>query len=264
MMAQAKRYNIKGRSTMNADELRQAVGEAVKNTPTPRGGAASKMLKGLAGPIAAGAAAYAMTPGRANAADGSQSSGQSEALTNAGIASGVAAGTNRLLRALPSAGPAIGAIGAGMTAYDNASEAQQYRAAMPEGDRSSVAGQLLPHVMPMAMRGAQDIASIASAPGRIRDAAVSAMTPGNATPSDYQGSLYPEAAPMEAPAAAPEQDFDAQLAELQQLLSQVGADEQTPVPNAAASYQVAQMPQRSPAYSMPRIASSAKRDTAYG
>lgn len=67
LMKQAKRYNIAGRSTMSVEQLREAVGEAVKSTPAPRGGAATKMLKGLAGPAAAASLAYAMTPDRAEA-----------------------------------------------------------------------------------------------------------------------------------------------------------------------------------------------------
>ena len=185
LMSQAKRYGVKGRTNMNVDELRTAVGEAVKTTPALRGGAATKMLRGMAGPVGAAALAYGMTPDQANAADGSSTGGQSEALTNAGVAGGIAYGANRLLGR--AAGPAM----AGLTAYDNASESQGYRAAQPPEVQDTPGGTIMAHAMPLAMRGAQDIASIARAPGQIADAMSGHAEQGGSTMAGFEP---PEAA----------------------------------------------------------------------
>src|SRR5690606_10616310 len=86
LMQQAKRYNIPGRSNMNATQLREAVADAIQNTPGPRGGAATKMLKSPAfAPIVAGSLAYGLAD--AQAEDGSGPS-TTDKLTTAGAAGG--------------------------------------------------------------------------------------------------------------------------------------------------------------------------------
>lgn len=191
-------------------------------------------------PMAAAGAAYEMSRNQAEAGNG-DTSGSSPA-TAAAVAGGTAFGANKLLQAVPRLGPVMNAAGVGMAAYDNATEAKGYRDALPPEQRDGVAG-MLSHAMPLAMRGASDIGSIASAPGRIRDAAASAMTPGNATPQDYQSALYPESVPPDT-AAPPAQDFDAQLAELQQLLASQGAPDPSQAP--AQAQQVAPAPVQFP------------------
>ena len=95
---------------------------------------------------------------------------------------------------LPQVGRFLGPAANALAAYDYASQAKGFRDAMPPEQRGEPSS-LLSHAMPLAMRGAEDIASIARTPGRLRDAARSAFTPGNATSEEIQGSMYPEAVP---------------------------------------------------------------------
>ncbi len=238
LMAQARRYSIAGRSSMTTDELRAAVGEAVKSTAAPRGGAASKALKGLAGPLAgpaiAAGLAYSMTPDRAQAADGSVSGGnQAEALTNAGVAGGAAYGANRLLRAIPST----------------------------LGQAASVAGEAM---APLTIDAMTDYSPDEIQQGRnwVIQNIPAARHLGGGFRQAYEESLVPERNPLRAqapqqtpeqelpsaaaleipsdmvaqPAQEPEGDFESQLAELQSMLQQIGqAQEAGPVSNAANS-----------------------------
>jgi hypothetical protein len=203
LVAEAKTAGITGTGKMNMTQLGAALRKIGPKTP-------------LIGPAVAGALAYGMTPDDARA-DGS-GGGRSTALTNAGVATGIGAGAgyglDRLAKAIGNVGrgvvgralgPALNVAGAGMAAYDQASEARGYRDALPPDQRDGAAG-MLSHAMPLAMRGASDIASISSA-----------MTPGNATPQDYQGSVYPEGIPLPQPDGAPQDDG---LAQIEQLAAQ--------------------------------------------
>ncbi len=174
-----------------ASRLSAAIGDMAKKR-----GASS-----IAMPLTAAIAGYAATPDRAEAADGGPLAARSEALTNAGLAGGTAVGASKLAQALgPMAGKALTAAGPAMAAYDNASEAQGYRGAMPPEMQDSPVGQLLPHAMPLAMRGAQDIASISRAPGRLRDALSQAM---NAGPEQGGSTMMGFEPPQEAPPPRP-------------------------------------------------------------
>jgi hypothetical protein len=210
-MQQARRYQIKGRTNMSLDDLRSAVGDAVKTTSAPRGGAASKALKGIGGPVAAASLAYAMTPDSAQAADGSAVSGQADGLTNAAVAGGAAYGANRLIAKLPSAvGGAIGAASSmmapatidGMTDYSDDELAQG----------RNWAARNLPESLQF---GAVDEAR--------------------------QMAQVPEPSPMRQE-QEPEGDFESQMAHLQEMLSSLGAaEEPEPVANAVASQRVSAM-----------------------
>jgi hypothetical protein len=108
LIADAKSAGIKGVSRMNKGQLAQALLKAGTKAPA------------FAGPAAAAALAFGMTPDRAEAADGSAPGGQlTEALTNAAAAGGVAAGTQAGISKLGQmiglmAGPAMGAAGGAM------------------------------------------------------------------------------------------------------------------------------------------------------
>lgn len=104
LRAEAKAAGIPQAYKMNKGALTQALESINQGT---------KKLPGLALPLAAGSLAYAATPDRAEAADGSGGGGnQAEALTNAGVAGGTAYGASKGLGALsrfaPMAGKAAG------------------------------------------------------------------------------------------------------------------------------------------------------------
>lgn len=229
LMAQARRYGIKGRSNMTPDQLREAVGEAVKTVKAPRGGAATKMIKGLAGPAAAASLAYAMTPDRAEAADGSAGGGNTaQALTNAGIAGGAAYGVNRLLDKLPSAiGGAAGAAGT-MIAPATIDSLTDY------SDEDLAQGRnWLARNTPEALQF-----------GAVSTAREMAQVP---EPSPMRGQIAPSEMAGIDQGEAP--DFDSQMQELQSLLAAIGAaQEPGPMANAVASQRVASMPQQQPMY----------------
>jgi hypothetical protein len=196
---------------------------------TKSGGKASWLL-----PLAAGGLAYSAAQDGAEAAGGSPGS-QAGAATAAATAAGTAYGANKLLQAVPRVAPVLNVAGAGLAAYDNASEAQAYQQKMPEDVRDTTSGRMLSHAMPLAMRGATDIASIAAAPGQIRDAMSGHHEQGGSTMAGF-----------EPPAAAHEADFDTQLAELQSLLAEI-----QPAQAAPQSFRAAQEMPQTPSYSMP-------------
>lgn len=223
MLAQAKRYNIKGRSNMSVEQLREAVGEAVRNTPAPRGGAATKMLKSLAGPGAAAGIAYAMTPDRAEAADGSSAGGQAEGLTNAGVAGGAAYGVRKGIEALPAAvGGALGTAGEAMAPVTIDAMTDYSPDELAQGRN------MLARNLPSFLRA-----------GAVEDAYQMAQVPERSPVRNQIASS--EMAPIQDMPA--EGDFDGQMAELEALLGQIGAaQEPGPVANAANSQRVAAMP----------------------
>ncbi len=113
-----------------SDENRAAVARELGVKPGPKfservTAAVNNMAKGrgasaLAGPIAAGALAYAASPKPANASSGNDITGRDEALTNAGIAGGLSYGMGKLgskLGILPALGTA-GAMTTPFTAAD--------------------------------------------------------------------------------------------------------------------------------------------------
>lgn len=109
---EAKRLGVKGATRKTKADLVQAVNDANAGNATKRV-RGPKKLPAVAGPVAAAGLAYAATPSDANASTGDASTtGQDRALTNAGVAGGLTYGTNRLLNALPSG---TGTLAGGMT-----------------------------------------------------------------------------------------------------------------------------------------------------
>ena len=117
LQQQARDLGLKGISRLGKTELADRIAEALaehggkrtvaKRLPKPPSGTGAAAL--------AGSLAYALTPDRAEAGTGAPSGGQSEALTNAGIAGGGAYGVSRLAQALgPAARGAIGMTGEAM------------------------------------------------------------------------------------------------------------------------------------------------------
>lgn len=89
LVEQARAAGIKSVGKKNMGQLQAALDAINKGT------------KGAAIPLTAGALAYAMTPDRAEAADGSAVGGRAEALTNAAGATGATYGVGKALGALP-------------------------------------------------------------------------------------------------------------------------------------------------------------------
>lgn len=184
------------------------VSTAIKNMASSRGASS------LIGPLVAGGVAYDAATNDAEAAGATPGEARTRgAVAGTGAAAmtgGAVYGLNKLAQAAPAVGRVLGAglnaLSAAGAAYDNAAEARGYRNAMPPEQRDSPTGMLLPHAMPLAMRGASDIAAIASAPGRLQRAVSSALTPGNATPEETQGAIYPEAVPPQNALAAAGRD----------------------------------------------------------
>lgn len=239
LMSQAKRYGIKGRSSMGVEQLREAVGEAVKSTPAPRGGAASKMLKGLAGPGAAAGIAYAMTPGRAEAADGSGGPAQSEALTNAGIAGGAAYGARRAVDALPAAvGGALRTAGEAMAPATIDAMTDYSPDELAQG-RNWMARNLPGALQFGAVGEAREMATVPE-PSPYRQqpmAAAESLEIPQGIPAPREDGTSPYGAP-----AAPQDDFESQLADLTSLLQSIDTAPD-PMQTAQASRAVTQMPQ---------------------
>lgn len=215
MMGQAQRLNIPGRSKMNVEELRAAVGEAIKNTPAPRGGAAVKMLKGMAGPVVGAAVAADAAYNQARAAGEDVGGAAADAAKPAAVVGGGLVAGRKLAEALP---PVVGKAMAplGDVAAPSMVDAMTDYTQEDLNQGRNIAARNLPSFMRA---------------GGIEDA--------------YQMAQVPDRNPERG--AAPAQDFDAQLAELQNLLSQVPQPEQpSPVQSAAASppqWQSPQMPQ---------------------
>lgn len=246
LKAQAKRYNIPGRSAMTVDELRVAVGEAVQNTTAPRGGAASKALKGLAGPVVAGAvaadAAYNQARASGEGVGGSLAAAAPQAaVTGGGVGAGLY-GVNKLLERVPAAvGKAVGMAGEAMapslidsmtdpTAEEMDTARHWFGRNLPswartEAQEDAYQQSLVPERNPLRTQAPQQ-----SPEQELPSAAALEI------PSD----MGAEPAPQEEP------DFESQLAELQTMLQQIGqAQEPGPVANAANS-QAASRAQFSP------------------
>lgn len=189
----------------------------------------SGILLPFLGPAAAAAIAYMATPSDAQAATGEPSTtGQDTAITNAAGAGGLYYGANKLLQALPKA---VGtAAGAGLTMLTPSVAADAYDPTQEELNRDrNIAARYLPSFL----RGGyiEDAYQMAQVPER---------SPVNSGP---RVSRLPDATPRAEVSPAPADDFEAQLADLQSILSQLhGDEEQSPVQTAADSYRAAQAP----------------------
>lgn len=96
---QAKALGAKVTTRMTKEELAKAIATKATEAGAKRV-RAPKLPKGTGAAGIAGGLAYAMTPDGAQAADGSQSSNQGQALTNAGLAGGAAYGASKGLDAI--------------------------------------------------------------------------------------------------------------------------------------------------------------------
>lgn len=206
LMQQAKRYNIQGRSKMNVEQLRQAVADAVKSTPAPRGGAATKLLKSPAfAPIVAGMLAYNMAD--AQAEDGSGPS-TTDKLGTAGAAAATAYGGNRLLQAIPQMAKTAFSAGGTMLAPQMGADMTDYAPEELNTARNWAARNLPEFAQVGAVGEARDMAQVPERnPARVYE---NAYQPGGGEQVD---------------------DFDAEIAELQRLLSEMdGGGQQQPMP----------------------------------
>lgn len=175
---------VSPKNALLAEAKAAGVPKAYKMTKGELQKALSK-LPGMAGPLAAGALAYAMSPDDAQAADGS-GGGNTSALTNAGLTAGAAYGARSAMRAAPVLGRALGPASAGLSLYENAGEGEQFRGSLPAEQRNTPGGVIASHAMPLAMRGASDIASIMSAPRRIRDVMSGRQEQGGSTMAGFE------------------------------------------------------------------------------
>lgn len=215
LMEQARKYNIPGRSNMNVTQLREAVAEAVKNTPGPRGGAATKLLKSPAfAPIVAGTLAYNMADARA--ADGSGPS-TADKLATAGTAGATAYGANRLLQAIPQSVTTAFSAGAPMLAPQMGADMTDYTPEETAQLRNWTARNL-PAVSQFVGGYPAEAYDMAQVPERnLARVYENAYQPGG-RPNGYGGQ--------------PQQpdSFDADIAELQRLLSEMEAEGGQPMP----------------------------------
>lgn len=171
----------------------------------------TKGLSSLAGPGIAAAIAYAASPDDANAADGTGTGGgRTEALTNAGVVGGIAYG---IQKALPAG------VGKALSMTSDAS-APAVIDAMTDDFASPEARNWAARNFPEALQF-----------GAVADARDMATVP----------EPNPERAAQEAP-MADDGDFETQMAELQQMLSELGTDDDEPAQQAVASQSVAQRP----------------------
>ena len=117
-------------------------------------------------PFAAGVLAYDAATSDAEAANGE---GGIPNVARGAIAGGTAAGAtyaaNRLLQAVPALGRAMGPVGAGLSAYDYASKAQNAREGMSDG----LPSDLMAQVAPLAMRGMEDAQAWQDLPQNTRE-----------------------------------------------------------------------------------------------
>jgi hypothetical protein len=160
--------------------------------------------------------AYMATPSDAQASTGGSVTGQDRALTNAAITGGIAAGTNRLLQAVPKLTPALGVAGAGLSAYDYASQAQDIQEGLPEG----VPADLMAQVAPLAMRGMDDAQAWQDLPQNTREFVARNQ-------SDPTMGMANEVQAMP-PQEAAQPDFEQSLAELQAIFAEMEQGQQTP------------------------------------
>jgi peptidoglycan hydrolase-like protein with peptidoglycan-binding domain len=268
LMEQARKHNIPGRSNMNVAQLRDAVSEAVRNSSSPRGGAATKLLKSPAfAPIAAATMAYAMSPDEAQASTGQAArqpmprdnlySGSPEddfaygqgapsggvnqqALTSAGVAGGTAYGANRLLQAIPQSVTTAFSAGAPMLAPQMGADMTDYTPEETAQLRNWTARNM-PAVSQFVggyPEEAYDMAQVPEKnPARVYENAYRpGGQPGTHTMPD--GSPMADSAMQGQPEQQQPENFEAQMAELQQLLMQVerqSAPQRRPMPQMPAA-----------------------------
>lgn len=96
---QARALGAKVTTRMTKDEIAKAIATKATEAAGKRA-RAPKLPKGTGAAGIAGGLAYALTPEKAQAADGSQGGNQTQALTNAGIAGGTAYGVSKGLSAM--------------------------------------------------------------------------------------------------------------------------------------------------------------------
>jgi hypothetical protein len=214
-MRQAQSLGVKGRTRMTKAQLVDAVNEANKGNATRRV-RGPRVIPGAAGAALGAGMAYMATPSDAQASTGGSVTGQDRALTNAAITGGIAAGTNRLLQAVPKLAPALGVAGAGLSAYDYASQAQDIQEGLPEG----VPADLMAQVAPLAMRGMDDAQAWQDLPQNTREFVARNQ-------SDPTMGMANEVQAMP-PQEAAQPDFEQSLAELQAIFAEMEQGQQTP------------------------------------
>lgn len=160
LLEQAKKYRIPGRSSMSAEQLRDAVADAIKKGPPPKTSTAAKLLKSPAlAPIAAGAMTYNAMTSDAEAATGDVTGrDRAEAALGGAAAGGATAGglygarkiaekaAQYAPNAMRFAARAAGPIGIGMTAYDTVQGINKLAHLSPPQDPSeySTMGAFMP------------------------------------------------------------------------------------------------------------------------
>jgi hypothetical protein len=191
----AKDYDIKGTSRMTKAELATKLSEVTaehgaKRTRTPKGGGRASALW----PAMAAGIAYAATPDDAEASTGESATGQDRALTNAAGAGGAYLGVNRLMKMAPQIGRAVAAGGEGLSpmAIDAMTDYSP--------DELNMARNTAARHLPEALQfGAVDEAR--------------------------EMAQVPERGRMADPNFEDPEDFDAQIAELAQILNELDAPE---------------------------------------
>jgi hypothetical protein len=194
---------------MNVTQLREAVGDAIKSTPAPRGGAATKMLKSPAfAPIVAGTLAYNMAD--AQAEDGSGPS-TTDKLGTAGAAAGTAYGANRLLQAIPQMAKTAFTAGGTMLAPQMGADMTDYTPEETNQMRNWTARNM-PAVSQFVGGYPEEAYDMAQVPER---------NPARV----YENAYQPGGSPQQQP-----DGFDTEIAELQRLLSEMEGGGQQPMP----------------------------------
>jgi hypothetical protein len=177
----------------------------------------SKVPGNLILPLTAGVLAYDAATSDAQAGTGE---GAVSDTTRGAIAGGTAAGgayaMNRLLQAVPAIGRAMGPVGAGLSAYDYATQAQEAREGMPEG----VPADLMAQVAPLAMRGMDDAQAWQDLPQNTRE-----FVARNQTDPSMGMSSEVQAMP---PQEAAQPDFEQSISELQAIFAEMEQGQQTP------------------------------------
>jgi hypothetical protein len=181
LVEQARAAGIKNIGKKNMGQLQAAL-EAI-----------NKGTKGAAIPLTAGALAYAMTPDRAEAANGAGAGGnQAEALTNAAGATGAAYGASKGLGALARYAPtALKAAGGAMSALTPMAAADAYD---PEPERLAMDRNQAARTFPSFLRG-----------GAVEDA--------------YQMAQVPTRAPEKLSEGPRRPDFNQALADFEALMA---------------------------------------------
>lgn len=224
LRAEAKAAGIPKAYAMNKGALTQAL-ESLNQ--------GAKKLPGLAVPLAVGSLAYAATPDRAEAADGSGGGNQAEALTNAGVVTGLGLGAGQLMRAVPpmvgkAAGGALSMLSPGMMAgvMDDEHQFGPEENARAQGAQNQTLNTLarnLPDAVTSRIPGLSNAAAMAQVPERapaggdgFANARALQIPAGIPLPRRDGSSPYGEAQ-----ASAP-MDFNRALADFQSLMAQQG------------------------------------------